>query len=81
LENKKYYRQVFEIHGINYELFNESLRYYLDHPVLFNTLADSLSAYTGRMLIMNAPPPTETIQNGNHIKDSARSIRNKFLRR
>ena len=82
LENKKYYQRIFELHNIDYEKFNESLQYYLDHPVLFNALTDSLSAYSGRISSLNPPPPpTEKIQYGNHFKDSARSIRDKFFRR
>ena len=80
-ENHAYYQRIFELHGTRYEVFKESLDFYLEHPALFNTLTDSLAAYANRLTSLNAPVSTEIIQHGNNIKDSARSIRDKFLRR
>jgi hypothetical protein len=80
-ENYAYYQRIFELHGTNYEVFKESLDFYLEHPALFNTLTDSLAAYTDRLSSLSTPITSEIIPHGNNIKDSARSIRNKFLRR
>lgn len=80
-ENHTYYQRIFELHNTRYEAFKESLDFYLDHPALFNTLTDSLAAYSGRMISLNAPVTTEKIQHGNNIQDSARSVRDKFFRR
>ena len=80
-ENKAYYQRIFELHNTRYEVFKESLDFYLEHPALFNTLTDSLAAYSNRLMSLHTPVRTEIIQHGNNIQDTARSMRNKFLRR
>ena len=43
-ESVKLYRQIFTIHHISKEQFQQSLSFYRDHPVLFKVILDSMDA-------------------------------------
>jgi len=48
-ETTKLQDEVFQIHHVSKEKFQESLKYYLSHPDLTKTLFDSLSAKAARL--------------------------------
>lgn len=45
-ESLKYYQQVFAIHKISREKFQQSFAFYREHPALFKAIMDSISLPT-----------------------------------
>ncbi len=48
LLKRSYYEQLFKLHNTNREAFLKSYRYYVQHPVLFKKITDSLASSSQR---------------------------------
>lgn len=57
-ESLKYYQQIFAIHKINKEQFQQSFSFYQTHPVLLKALMDSISNFVSDTL--KKPAITDT---------------------
>lgn len=67
-ESLKYYQQIFAIHKINKEQFQQSLSFYQSHPVLLKSLMDSISNFRSDTLKQPAKPDTVS---SNPVQDTS----------
>ncbi len=66
----KLYQQIFRIHHISKQEFQQSFSFYRSHPDLFKTVLDSLYARSNNVQGTNAYKPTPVIDTFRHLKDS-----------
>jgi len=71
------YRQVFRIHGVTHESFQQSLDYYLAHPAMFKVILDSVTAKSPDL-----PPPVDSTETETQtdtipapVKDTAKPVK------
>ncbi|HKB42904.1 MAG TPA: DUF4296 domain-containing protein, partial [Chitinophagaceae bacterium] len=66
----KLYQQIFRIHHISKQEFQQSFSFYRSHPDLFKTVLDSLYTRSNNVQGTNAYKPTPVIDTFRHLKDS-----------
>ena len=66
----KLYQQIFRIHHINKEEFQQSFSFYRVHPDLFKVVLDSLYARSTKLLAAGVYKSNILIDTTGHLKDS-----------
>jgi len=66
----KLYQQIFRIHHISKQEFQQSFSFYRAHPDLFKTVLDSLYAKSNNVHGSNVYKPVSVTDSFRHLKDS-----------